>query len=442
MRRLVCLMVVALAMFGEVSAAEISKPNIIFVLADDLGIDGVGCYGSDKHKTPNIDKLAKSGTRFETCYAAPLCGPSRCLLMTGRYAFRTGGLLNQSWRRQGPGAVSANEHPVAKLLKQGGYATGMGGKWRQVGETPRDWGFDEYITDPTAGGWYWQTKHLKNGEEITVPEGTYAPDVVHKFAVDFLQRHKEKPFFFYYSMHHVHGPILKTSDTEKNGKETLYEDNIAYMDKQVGAVVEEVEKLGLREKTLIIFSADNGTALTYPSTIGGKMINGKKASMLEGGSRVPFIASWPGTTPAGAVLKDIVSFADPHATFAELAGVKLPEGFKFDGQSIAAQLRGKSGQPRSWAYVQLGQRWFVREQGFKMNEKGELFDMSAAPFEEKLVAKDADTEASKAARSRLSAALAELNPTSGKSDDAPPKAKPAEKRKKKAKKAAQSAVAT
>ncbi|MEI6536879.1 MAG: sulfatase-like hydrolase/transferase, partial [Verrucomicrobiaceae bacterium] len=97
------------------------KPNIIFILADDLGLDGVSCYGADAHKTPQIDRLAASGTRFETCYAAPLCGPSRCALMTGRYAFRTGGLENQSWSGNGPGAKSADENPVAKLLKQAGY---------------------------------------------------------------------------------------------------------------------------------------------------------------------------------------------------------------------------------------------------------------------------------------------------------------------------------
>ncbi len=431
MRILITLLAVLSFSAGPLAAAAAKKPNIIFILADDLGLDGVGCYGSDDHKTPNIDKLATSGTRFETCYAAPLCGPSRCLLITGRYAFRTGGLGNQSWGPAGPGAKSADENPIPKLLKQAGYATGMAGKWRQVGETPRDWGFDEYTTDPTAGGWYWQTKHLQNGPEITKPEGTYAGDVVHDFAIDFIRKHKEQPFFFYYSMHHVHGPILRTPDTAKDGKPDLYEDNIRYMDKQVGAVVAELEKLGLRESTLVIFSADNGTALSYPSKIGGRMINGKKASMLEGGSRVPFIASWPGVTPAGKVSKDIVSFADPHATFAELAGVKLPEGMKFDGRSFAPQLRGEKGTPREWAYVQLNGKWFVREPGFKMDESAELFDMSDAPFVEKPIAADADTEASKAARQRLTAVLAELNPAGGKTDvGAGPGKKGAGKRKK------------
>jgi arylsulfatase A len=421
MKRTLLTLCAALLAAGSVfAAAPASRPNIIFILADDLGLDGVSCYGADVRKTPHIDKLAASGVRFETCYASPLCGPTRCLLNTGRYAFRTGGITNQSWRPGGPGPKAADERPVARLLKEAGYATGMAGKWRQVGETPRDWGYDEYTTDPTAGGWYWQTTHQQHTGEKTFPEGTYAPDVVHQFAVDFMQRHKDQPFFFYYSMHSVHGPILRTSDSAKDTTdiEKLYNDNIAYMDKQVGAVVAELERLGLRQKTLILFSGDNGTALNFPTTIGGRMINGKKGTMLEGGSREPFIMSWPGVTPAGKVSPDIISFADMLPTFVELAGAKLPAGFKYDGVSIAPQLRGQPGTPRSYAYVQLGANWFVRERGWKMNQRGELFDMSDAPFVEKPVAASADTAESKAARQRLTAILAELNPAGGKTDTA------------------------
>ena len=399
-------------------AADESKPNIIFILADDLGLDGVSCYGSDKHKTPNIDALATTGTKFQTCYAAPLCGPSRCLLMSGRYAFRTGGITNQSWRAAGPGAKSTSENPMAKLLKQAGYATAQSGKWRQVGERPSEWGFDEYLSDDTAGGWFWKTKYIKNGSELNLPEGTYGPNVIQDFSLDFIRRHKDKPFFLYYAMHLVHAPIQKTPDTDlkKSDGEQLYQDNIQYMDKQVGAIVAEVEKLGLLKNTLIIFSGDNGTAMGHPSPVGGRMINGHKASMLEGGSRVPFIASWQGVTPAGKICNDIISFADPYATFAEIAGVKPPEGFKVDGQSFAAQLKGQPGKPRDYAYVQLGAKWFVREAGFKMNESAELFDMSDAPFVEKPIAAKDDTEKSKAARARLTAVLAELNPAGGLKD--------------------------
>lgn len=419
MKRILPLLCTLLCLPSLAPAAEAaSKPNIIFILADDLGHDGLSCYGSDLRKTPQIDKLAASGTRFDTCYSAPLCGPSRCVLMTGRYAFRTGGITNGSWRAGGPGPKAADEQPIAKLLKQAGYATGESGKWRQVGETPRDWGFDEYCTDPTGGGWYWKTSYEKNGETITTPKEEYNPDIIQAFSLDFINRHKEQPFFLYYPMHLVHGPILRTPDSAAGaGKGTdFYNDDIAYMDKQVGALVAEIEKLGLREKTLIFFAGDNGTALTYPSPIGGRLINGKKASMQEGGARVPFIASWPGVTPAGKVNKDLVNFTDVHATLLELAGAKAPEGFKFDSVSIAPQLRGEKGTPREWAYVQLGAKWYVRNQGWKLNESGELFDLSDAPFVEKLVVASADTDASKAARTSLSAVLAELNPAAGKID--------------------------
>jgi arylsulfatase A len=298
-----------------------------------------------------------------------------------------------------------------------------------LGELPSDWGFDEFLTDNTASGWYWETKFNKNGQVLNLPEGTYGPDVIQDFTFDFIRRHKDKPFFFYYAMHLVHKPTLRTPDTAQGTKniDSLYDDNIRYMDKQLGALVAELDKLGLRQNTLIIFSGDNGTAKGYPSPVHGRMINGCKGSMLEGGSRVPFIASWPAVTPAGKVLNDIVSFADPYATFAELAGAKPPEGFKTDGESIAPQLRGEPGKPRAWAYVQLGAHWFVREPGFKMNEAGELFDMRDAPFVETPVAPAADTDQSKAARQRLSAVLAELNPAAGKTDRDGPAKKQAKK---------------
>jgi arylsulfatase A len=391
------------------------KPNFVFILADDLGIDGISCYGADKYKTPHIDALAASGMRFQTAYAMPVCGPTRAALITGRYGFRTGGLTNQSWRPGGPGAKSKDEPSIAKVLKSVGYATAQSGKWRQVGETPKDWGFDEYLTDPTANGWFWKESVNVNGVETPL-KGKYAPDAAQDFALDFVRRNKQKPFFLYYAMHLVHGPIQRTPDSKPDTRE-FYADNIAYMDKQVGALVAELDKLGLRKNTLIVFAGDNGTALTYPSTIGGRMPNGKKGSMLEGGSRVPFIASWPGATKPGQVSQDLVDITDPLATFAELAGAKLPEGVKFDSHSFAPQLRGEKGTPRPWVFVQLGKNWFLREAGYKMNQSAELFDMSDAPFVEKLIAPADDTPQSTAARERLTAALKQLNPAAGKTDE-------------------------
>lgn len=420
-----------LAAFGIVSSigasaadAE-SKPNIVLIMADDYGLDGVGCYGSDrfKDKTPNIDALAKTGARFETCYCTPLCGPTRCLLMTGRYGFRTGGMSNQTARNPS----FRDEPSMARVIKPAGYVTGFAGKWRQMSDSPGDWGFDEYVTDPTASGYFWEKSYTKNGQQVVKDEEFYYPDVQQAFAEDFLTRHRNEPFFFYYASHLVHGPILKTPDTkpgtanEPNGgrlsKGALYADNVAYLDKQVGQLVAKLQELGIREKTLVVFTADNGTA-GASATIHGKQINGAKGSMLEGGSRVALIASWPGTITGGRVIKDLVDFSDILPTFADLAGAKIPENVKFDGRSFAPQLRGEPGKPRDWIFVQLGRQWYVREPGWKLNQKGELFNMKDAPFIETLVDSGAETADAKAARQRLQAALDQLNPAGGKVEPA------------------------
>ena len=284
-----------------------------------------------------------------------------------------------------------------------------------MGESPGDWGFDEFITDPAGGGWYWKDNYTKNGKEVKEKKEVYVPDVCRDFAKDFFKRHKDEPFYFYYPTHLVHGPILRTPDTKSGVTdfEKLYDENLAYLDKQVGQLVAELDKLGLREKTLILFSIDNGTA-KRSFTIGGRQINGSKGSLLEGGSRVPLIANWKGTTPEGKVLKDLVDFSDFFPTFAEVAGAKLPKDVKLDGHSFAPQLRGEKGKPRDWVYVQLHDHWYVRNDGWKLNQAGELFDMSDAPFVEKLVAKEGQSKEAKVARQELQKALDELNPAKGK----------------------------
>jgi len=414
------------AVLYAVDAPKPVKPNILFIFADDYGLDGVGCYGSDRFqgKTPNLDKLAATGTRFTQCYSTPLCGPSRCTINTGRYGFRTGGSTNQSARNPS----FKNEPSLASTLKQAGYITGMAGKWRQMGDEPGDWGFDEWLTDPTAGGWYWQNSYTKNGQLVETTQDVYCPDVCLDFALEFLRQHREQPFYFYYPTHLIHGPILRTPDSKPDTQD-LYEDNVAYLDKQVGLLVAELDKLGLREKTLIVFTGDNGTARfgADRSMINGRKINGQKGSMLEGGSRVPLIANWKGTMPEGRVLNDLVDFSDFFATFAELAGAKMPEGVTFDSHSFAPQLLGEKGTPRDWVFVQLGARWYVRDQGFKLTQSGELFDMSDAPFAEKPVAADDQDPTAQASRERLQGVLDKLSPASGKLPRQEGKAKPRKK---------------
>lgn len=423
-----CFFVLAMMMATSVSSIQLAaaapeRPNIVFIFGDDCGIDSVGCYGSDRAKalTPNIDALARSGARFERGYATPLCGTSRCLIMTGRYGFRTGGLTNQT-----AGQPSYKDEPsLARILKQAGYATGMAGKWRQMSDTPGDWGFDEFITDPTASGWYWKQSYTKNGTEVSSDKEIYYPDVASDFAVDFMRRHRDQPFYFYLSEHLIHGPILRTPDSKSDAKpEQLYDDNIKYLDKTVGKLVAELDKLGLREKTLILFTTDNATATVgyrpehdphlTTGKIGGRAVHGHKGELLEGGSRVPFIGNWKGTLPPGVVKRDLIDFSDLLPTFAELAGAELPTGVKFDGRSFAPQLRGEAGNPRESIFVQLGAGWYVRDDGWKLNQKGELFSMKDSPFVEALVPADTSDAAAQAARKRLQAVVAELNPAGGK----------------------------
>lgn len=417
-----CLLVSAL------SGAE--KPNVIFILADDLGIGNVGCYGADNYKTPHIDKLAAEGTRFTHCYTASLCGPSRALIMSGRYAFRNGATNQDACTNLDP-----KEIVLPRVFKSAGYATACVGKWGQLPGEPGDQGFDDWLRF-NGSGVYFNTKDAKperyslNGKDKKLEEGEYMPDQCQERVVKFIRQHREEPFFVYYPMSHVHGDLMPTPDSAADSKD-LMADNITYMDKLVGKLVAELETLKLREKTLIFFMGDNGTGKGQSdrATIGGKVLSGMKGTMLECGGLVPMIANWPGKTPAGRVCSDLVDSTDFVATFAALTGAALPEKTIFDGHSIVPQLTGASGKPREWVFNELARMWYVRNAKWKLNEKGELFNMSGAPFTETLVS--SDTPDSAAARSKLAAVLATLNPAGGILDQGDGSGRHANKEKKK-----------
>lgn len=388
------------------------RPNIIFILSDDVGLGNLSCFGGDHFKTPQLDALAQSGTRFDRCYSTPLCGPSRCQILTGRYPFRTGMLTNSTGNLIKP----VNEIMIPKILKPAGYVTAQVGKWNQLPLEPGDWGFDEYLRFPGSGK-YWDIPYTQNGQTKQLAKDKYLPDVMHEFLIDFITRHKSQPFYVHYAMSHIHGKIVRTPDSPAAGSDH-YADNVAYMDKLVGKLMADLTRLGLRDKTLVIFVGDNGTARfgVEQATVRGRHLSGQKGTMLEGGSRVPMIASWPGTTPAARVSKDLVDFSDFYATFAELAGARAPQGVTLDSHSFAPQLQGQPGKPREWIYVQLGHRWYTCDGTWKLNQDGELFDMKDAPFVEKPVAADAKDPAAQAARKRLQAVLDKLAPASGKTD--------------------------
>ena len=407
------------------AAHAADRPNIIFILADDLGTGDVSCYGADNRKTPHIDQLAARGMRFTHAYTAPLCGPSRACIMTGRYAFRTGA-TNQdrvvAWK-------ATDETLTAAYLKSAGYATAIVGKWSQFSFDPSEAGFDDSLRF-YASGRYWadpageddqkvkKSLYVVNGKTVKQGKTEYLPDTMEQHLFSFIAKNRERPFYAYYSMSHVHGEIVRTPDSAPNSPD-LYQDNCAYMDKLVGNLVNELARQNLAEKTILIFCGDNGTAKTPSehSTIGGRRLVGQKGTMQEGGALVPLIVYWPGVTPKGKVIDDLVDSTDYLPTLAEITGAELPKDKIFDGRSLVPQLRGERGQPRDWIFIELARNWYVREAGWKLNEAGELFDMSGAPFTEPLVPSENQNAAAAAARRRLQAVLAKLNPAGGILDD-------------------------
>ena len=425
-------------------ASAAPKPNIVYILADDLGFAELGCNGSDRYKTPNIDALANSGVRFTRFYTVPLCGPSRALILTGRYGFRSGAVTQDACKtviRTGEKA----EVMIPTVLKMAGYASAMIGKWGQLTPSgdPSDWGFDHELYYK-GSGMYWNSKVAKpmseggevrgdpdtyvlDGKTIKVKDEEYIPDLLHKDATAWMEAQKGRPFFLYYSLSHVHGEILPTPDSlpapkgESNAQceQRLLTDNIVYMDKLVGKLMAELERLKLRENTLVVFMGDNGStkSAAIVATIGGRRIEGEKGSMKEGGGLVPFFAAWPGVMPSGKVNANVADASDLLPTFAELAGAPLPAGRVIDGRSLVSQFKGDTKSPRTWAYCQLSNNYYVREAGWKLDQSGTLYDMKDAPFLEVAVAADTKDEAAVAAKARLSAALTGLNPGAGYKDE-------------------------
>lgn len=394
-----------------------AKPNIIFILADDLGVANVGAYGADSFKTPNVDALARSGVRLERTFSSPNCGPSRAVILTGRYGFHTGMTGNDKESQKV--IETGGETMIPKVLKAAGYVSASVGKWSQVPLLPGDWGFDEYLSIQGSGK-YWNTQdngdsYTVNGKKVPLLDGEYLPDQMHAFAVDFITRHQDRPFFLYYPMSHVHNEILRTPDSAPDSKD-FYSDNIAYMDKLVGKLLAELDRLKLRDNTLVFFVGDNGVSPgeASRSTIGGKRLSGHKGTLLEGGSLVPGVLSWPGRIPAGGTTAGLVDFTDFFPTIAEAAGAGIPEGLALDGKSILGHVLGRAPAPREWIFVGLGRSWYVRDARWKLTDKGDFFDMKGAPFIEAPVAADTADAAALAGRERLAAVLAKLNPSAGK----------------------------
>lgn len=411
-------LLVILALLCDQAFAADTRPNIIVVLADDVGLSRISGYGGAPFKTPNLDRLAATGVKFERCYSMPLCGPSRGALLTGCYPFRTGYLDNNT------SAIDPKKHPtMANLLQKAGYATCAIGKLGQSApeddtQAPRRLGFDDYMLWMGRGtpDRYWHPRYCRNGEFVQGRADEYGPDVTHAFLVEFMQRHREQPFFAYYSAVLAHVPLARTPDSKPDEKDPaqLLIDMVGYLDKQMGRLADDLDRLGLRERTIIVFTSDNGPIGPPLGTVHGRPILGIKGQTLEGGVREPLIVNCPQLVPAGRVCADLTDFTDLLPTVLDLAEVPLPAIVKIDGRSIAPQILGQPGRPRDWVYAQVGRNYFIADQHHKLYGNGKLVDIRESPVAEMPVPPD---EAN-AAREKLAAHLAKLR-----ADDTP--AKPA-----------------
>ena len=359
-----------------------NRPNIILVLADDLGLSRMSCYGGAPFQTPNLDQLASQGVRFERAYSMPICGPSRAALLTGKYPFRTGAIDNNS------SEIEPQKNPtIALLLKQAGYATCAIGKLGQSApeddaHAPPRLGFDESMLWMGRGtpDRYWNPRYQRNSEVAQGKPTEYGPDLTHEFLVDFMERHRTQPFFVYYSAVLTHEPLTRTPDSKDNAH--LIQDMVSYQDKLMRRLANDLDRLALRTNTIILFTSDNGPDRTPLGSVRGAPMVGKKGDVGEGGVRTPLIVNCPALVPPGRVCPDLTDFTDLLPTVLELAQVKLPNGLHLDGRSIAPQILGQPGKPRDWVYAQHGDRYFIADQHYKLYGDGRFVDISDSPIAE------------------------------------------------------------
>jgi arylsulfatase A-like enzyme len=391
-----------------VSLAQISKkeplPNIVYILADDLGYGDLSCYGQQKFSTPNIDRLAREGMLFTQHYTGcTVSAPSRSCLMTGLHTGHTPIRGNKEWKPEGQWPLPAVSYTIAEMLKTKGYTTGAFGKWGlgfiDTEGDPDSQGFDEfygYNCQSLAHNYY--PDHLwHNHEKVLLHDndngktGAYSADLIHKAALEFLETNKNKPFFLFYPTTIPHAELFAKEEYMKmfrgkfnpeksfkgidNGPtfrlgpygsqpdaHAAFAAMVKELDDYVGELIAKLTELGLEKNTIVIFASDNGPHLEggadpdYFNSNGP--LKGYKRDMYEGGIRTPMLVRWPGKIKAGSESDHVSAFWDILPTFAEIAGAENPEGI--DGISFLPSLLGKKQKQHEYLY------WEFHEQGGKI----------------------------------------------------------------------------
>ena len=379
---------------GREVAPAAARPNVIIILADDLGYGSVGCYGADPGlvRTPNIDRLAAGGVRLTDFHSnGAMCSPTRAALMTGRYPQRCAWVpddelsavsraqradnVKQRWAW----GISRDEVTLPGLLRRAGYRTSLIGKWHlgyDVAFHPLNHGFDEfrgfvggavdYHTHVATHGSqtldWWQGRELRD-------EPGYATDLLSRYAVDFIARNKQAPFFLLLAPGAPHVPWQGRAPAGRRSPTQTYAEMIGTLDDAVGAVVGALRTHGLEEKTLVVFCSDNGPAAPRGFPANGAL-KGAKGDMTEGGHRVPFVAYFPGVIAGGKTSGEVVMTMDLLPTVARLAGATLPEGHRLDGVDVMPTLKGEARPPERTLHWLFGNDWAVRSGPWKLTGSG------------------------------------------------------------------------
>lgn len=428
--KLLSLALLGVSLGGLTGAA--TPPNVIIIFADDLGYGDLGCYGHPSIRTPHLDRMAAEGLRFTDFYAAaPVCTPSRAALLTGRHAIRSGMTQMPGTRSvlfpDSPGGLPPAEITLAEALKTAGYATALIGKWHlglHPGSRPRDQGFDSYYgipysndmdrregvpgearfrPDPPTDGW--NVPLLRNEEIIERPaDQTTLTKRYTEEAVKFIAAHKTKPFFLYLAHSMPHTPVFASESFRGNSRRGVYGDAVQELDWSTGEVLAALRREGLAERTLVIFTSDNGPWLTEREQGGSAaMLRDGKGSTWEGGMRVPALAWMPGRIAPG-ITSEVAGTLDLFPTALALADRPLPEGVTLDGADLSPLLfAGRALPERPFFYyrgseifaVRLGS-WkahFLTQGGFggparEAHEPPQLFHLPHDPAERFNVAAD------------------------------------------------------
>ncbi|MGH6793600.1 MAG: sulfatase-like hydrolase/transferase, partial [Opitutaceae bacterium] len=381
------------------ACAEDRRPNIVLIMADDMGFENLSCYGSEACATPHLDRLAAGGIRFNHAHSQPLCTPSRVQIMTGIYN-------NRNYIRFGlldPEAVT-----FANVLRDAGYRTAIAGKWQLLGgfDGPIRFGFDRYcLWQLTRRPSRYPNPGLEiDGKEVDFKHGEFGPDIVNDYLCRFIaeQEDSDTPFLVYYPMILPHWPFVPTPDhpgwdpamwRDATGEPGGYRDQryweafVRYTDKLVGRIMDQLEQTGQRDNTLVIWTADNGTATDIVSEFQGRPYRGGKGSTRDNGTHVGFIVSWPGVITPGRVSDALVDFTDVFPTLTDVADVTTPAGL--DGLSLLPVFEGRGADRHKEAIYCWYQRNGVREaatqhtrdQRYKLYATGAFFDTLIDPDE-------------------------------------------------------------